>query len=221
MDKLEQSVAFVSASFDTWETDNTRIEGDIKQIKDQLLSQDKIQDSLKLENLKLKESLIDSRCRSVRDNLIFTNIPESEPDSSYVECEKVLRSFIKDKLHMSNSEDIKFKHVHHPGQYRKPQGATSRPRPMIAKFVYTVERDAVKRAGRELKGQQFSIFEQFPEEVSTYRKDILMPLLREARRDNKKAHITVENRLQAGPVPPPYRAPSTSTRYSTRPHPRP
>ncbi|XP_046579232.1 uncharacterized protein LOC124286834 [Haliotis rubra] len=162
----------------------------------------------------------------MRDNLIFTNIPESEPDFSYGECEKVLRSFIKDKLHMSNSGDVKFKCVHRLGQYRKPQGATLRPRPTIAKFIYTVERDAVKRAGRELKGQQFSIFEQFPEEVSTYRKDVLMPLLREARKDNKKAHITVdklyvENRLQTVPVPPPYRAPSTSTRYSARPHPRP
>lgn len=67
-----------------------------------------------------------------------------------------------------------------------------KPRPLITKFIYTTERDTVKRAGRELKGTDFSIAEQFPEDVSSYRRGALLPLLRDTRKNNNRAYMTVD-----------------------------
>ena len=211
---LEESVKFISDSHDQTRESNFKIESEVEQLKKSVSACMSAIDELKVNNLNLKEAQIDARCRSMRDNLIFLNIPETEQVSSFTESEKVLRKFIEKELHLNSN--MTFKRVHRIGRINndgRPNG-NLRPRPLIAKFVYTVERDAVKQAGKELKGKPFNIFEQFPEEVSKYRKEVLLPRLKEAKMNNQKAHITIDklfinNKLQTGLRPPPYRSSRT------------
>ncbi|XP_046337868.1 protein unc-13 homolog C-like [Haliotis rufescens] len=217
VDDIEQSVNFVSVSYEDFKADKSKIEKEINMMKAQLDKHSPVFEKLQLDNVNLRESVVDLRCRSMRDNLVFTNIPEAPLE----ECEKVLRDFIKHELHM-DSDPIKFKRVHRIGRKNYQAGPDARPRPLIARFLYTHERDAVKGAAKRLKGTNYSINEQFPEEVGKYRREVLMPLLREARNSGKKAHISVDrlfidNVPQKPAIPPPYRAPQQSSSAQPKP----
>ena len=144
----------------------------------------------------------------MRDNLIFTGIAETT--DSYEDTEKVLKNFIKDEL-KHDPEKIDFKRIHRIGARRS---RSDKPRSIIAKFNVTSQRDLIKRSGKELKGKSYRIFEQFPEEVSEYRRNVLYPLQFEARKNNKRAHIIVDrlyidNVQQKVKPPPPYRVPGS------------
>jgi hypothetical protein len=80
---------------------------------------------------------------------------------------------------------------------------------MIGKFIYTEHRDTVLKAAKLLKGKPYSIFEQLPPEVSDYRKQVLLPKLREARSKNIPARINIDklyiNNVEQTVDPPPYR----------------
>ncbi len=208
--KVEQSTAFVSDSFDDMRKSHYEMETKMKVVMGKLRSLDDLQE----EQVRLREALIDQRTRSMRDNLIFTNIPEAPLDESdtaarnnFEDSEAIIRKFILDDLELE-SKDMKFKRVHRIGKRRAPN---AKPRPIIAKFIFTKERDAVKRNGYKLKDKSFGVSEQFPEEINTYRREVLLPLLREAKKGRYRASMVVdklyiEGKLQTAVVKPPYRA---------------
>ena len=204
---VEESVNFVSKKFDDWQNDKIVLEKKMTELSTKV---ETVAD-LKLENTELRENLIDQRCRSMRDNLIFTNIPE-EPNETWEHSERVLRTFIKEQMIIESSE-LHFKRVHRIGQKRLSARGDEqpRPRPLIARFLYTRERDTIKYGGKALKGKPYGVVEQFPEEIAQYRRDVLMPRLRAARREGKRANIVIDklyidNREEITP-PPPYRVP--------------
>ena len=110
--------------------------------------------------------------RSMRDNLLFMGIPETDNEN----CEVVIQNFI-DKNLPSTKENGKFsfERVH---RIEKPQ--STNPRPIVARFSRFKEREIVRTSARELKNTNFSIREQYPMEILERRR-ILQDKLTEAR----------------------------------------
>ena len=115
VDAMEHSVAYLSDCFDSWQTEKTEMQNELAGVKQKVEHFTPIIESLQHDNIKLREAAVDARCRSMHDNLIFTDIPEVEPIPSLVECEKVLKSFIENKLKIDPT-NIRFKRVHRIGR---------------------------------------------------------------------------------------------------------
>ncbi|KAL0152180.1 hypothetical protein M9458_051903 [Cirrhinus mrigala] len=109
-------------------------------------------ETLAAENASLRDSV------NMRDNLVFSGIPESAEE----DAEATVKSFIKTylKLLEDTVENICFERVHRLGA-KKP--GAPRPRPIVAKFGYFKQKE-------QLKGTDFSVNDQFPKEILERRK---------------------------------------------------
>ena len=194
MHSVEKSVDFISTQYDTIIEDGVAdrerlksVESEVddvkrenKELKTALLEMKKL-------NCEMKEDLIDMKSRSMRDNLLFTNISEHEHEDT----ELILTNFLKDRM---NITDISFERVHRIGRvYQQPRGQPARPRTIVAKFTYFKDRERVRKSANRLRGTYFGIREQFPEEVEQRRKP-LYPMLRQARQEKKKA-VLIKDKL--------------------------
>ncbi len=122
----------------------------------------------------------------MRDNLVFSGIPESAEEDP----EATVKTFIKTylKLPEDTVENICFERVHRMGA-KKP--GAPRPRPIVAKFGYFKQKEQVKSRGRELKGTDFGVNDQFPKEILERRK-ILFPIRRSLIQKGSRAVIAVD-----------------------------
>ena len=79
---------------------------------------------LEKERSALKDDLVYIQSQSMRNNLVFVNIPEA-PTETPEDSEKKLRDFIVGQLHLAQGlvDKIQFKRVHRMGH--KPSGSTS------------------------------------------------------------------------------------------------
>lgn len=128
----------------------------------------------------LREQLLHQEARSMRDNLVFHNVPEvtSASASNPENTEATLRSFMKKEMKINDAEmnNIKFDRVHRTGP--KQQG---RSRLIIAKFNPSRGKDTVLKHAKNLdKNKRFGVNEQLPRELEE-RKKQLIPKYREAR----------------------------------------
>lgn len=132
----------------------------------------------------MKGTLLDIQSRSMRDNLIFSGIPENYSDNS----ESTIKHFICNelKLPVDTVNKITFHCVHCLGKSLK-----DRPRLIIAKFEHYKQKKLVKSKGRELKGTVFGINDHFPREIMERRK-ILYPDLKLHRQAGSRASLVVD-----------------------------
>ena len=192
---VEKSVEFVYFQYDTvikeQKSDKVKLKlidskvNDVKKenedLKEELLE-------LKRLNSELKEEMLDMKSRNMRDNLLFTNIDEAENERN--DTEDVLSDWLEKYMGITN---ISFERVHRLQNKPMKQGEDKKPHTIVAKFTFFKDRERVRKSGRRLKGTKFGMHEQFPKEVEQ-RRQPLYPLLRQARRDKKRATI-VKDRL--------------------------
>ncbi len=138
------------------------------------------------ENKKIKETVIDLQARSMRDNLVFSGIPESAEEDPEATVKNFIKTYLK--LPEDTVENICFERVHRMGA-KKP--GAPRPRPIVAKFGYFKQKEQVKSRGRELKGTDFGVNDQFPKEILERRK-ILFPIRRSLIQKGSRAVIAVD-----------------------------
>lgn len=136
------------------------------------------------ENKMMKETILDIQTRNMHDNLIFTVIPEQSPDNP----ETLVKDFMKNQLKIppDTVNKITFHRVHRLGPR---SNKTSRP--IIAKLEHYKHKELIKRKGKELKGTNFGLYDQFPREINGRRK-ILYPIMKQHRQNNKRANIIVD-----------------------------
>jgi hypothetical protein len=134
-------------------------------------------------NAALREEITDLKSRSMRDNLVFFNVPEEDESDT----EEDLRKFIEEKMKMSTVEvdALKFERVHRAG----PKLDHNRPRRIVAKFSSYKQREAVRALGKNLTGTNFFVHQQFPPEIVEQRKK-LYPAMKKARDEGKTAYIS-------------------------------
>lgn len=157
--------------------------GSIKDVKSSLTSLSNSMSDLKSENHDLKEAIVDLQCRSMRDNLMFHNIPEEKEDS-VEDVEAKIHNLLSDKLHITDSKNvIKLDRAHRIGKRRFD---AHKDRPIVVKFNSYKDRELVRNKASALRGHPEGISQQFPREVYERRKN-LYPFFKEARGKGKKA----------------------------------
>ncbi|KAL0165957.1 hypothetical protein M9458_037801, partial [Cirrhinus mrigala] len=130
-----ESLEFSQQQVETLTAENASLRDSVKSLTENVTH-------LSEENKKIKETVIDLQARSMRDNLVFSGIPESA-------AEATVKTFIKTylKLLEDTVENICFERVHRLGA-KKP--GAPRPRPIVAKFGYFKQKE-------QLKGTDFSV----------------------------------------------------------------
>ncbi|XP_072558394.1 uncharacterized protein [Paramormyrops kingsleyae] len=176
---LRESLEFSQQQVETLAAENASLRGSVKSLTENVTN-------LKEENKKIKETVIDLQARSMRDNLVFSGIPESAEE----DAEIMVKTFIKTHLKLPEDtvESICFDRVHRLGAKRP--GAL-RPRPIVAKFGNFKQKQQVKSRGRELKGTDFGVNDQFPKEILERRK-VLFPIRRSSIQKGSRAVIAVD-----------------------------
>lgn len=192
---VERSASFISEQYEDIKTEReaekVKIKVLDKKVTEAKTETDELKSALiemKKLNSELKEEVLDLKSRSMRDNLIFRNIPEVQNENT----EEVLTQFLSEKM---NIENICFERVHRMWEKKSKvrTQTVQRPNLIVAKFTFFKDRERVRKAAKMLKGTNFSIQEQFPEEIEARRKP-LYPLLKAARKDDKRASL-VKDRL--------------------------
>ena len=90
---------------------------------------------MKKENDKLKESFLDVQMKSMSNNLIFYNIPETEVEN----CPDIVLDFCKVTMKLENLDQIQLSDAHRIG--RKGE----KTRLILAKFPSYVHRELVRK----------------------------------------------------------------------------
>ena len=146
-------------------------------------------------NQKEKENnIIDLQCRSMRENLIFTGISESQLDGhdQYEDVERTLLRFLEQEMGVYRIID--FHRVHRIGAFDKDTADTY-PRPIIASFEKFKDREFIRSLAREtLRGRRYGIREQFPRVIEQKRK-MVYPVAKEARQNKENKVRLVRDRL--------------------------
>lgn len=132
------------------------------------------------------EKLVDIQWRSMRENLIFYGIPESEVDQRAPEnCELIIKNFIR--MEMNIDKDIQFDRVHRLGRYFETQRY---PRPIVAKFTFFKDKELVRlTAPKTLIGSCYTVKEQFPPEIEEKRKLLYSEAKRARQNTNNKVRL--------------------------------
>ena len=136
----------------------------------------------------LREDVLYMQSQSMRNNLMFSRLPEKD-DEKPEDTENIVRQFMVDKLKIEkdNVDRIQFERVHRTGSRDGP----ARCRNIVAKFTLFKDREFVKRHRANLKGTNYSVYEQFPREINERRKS-LIPRMKDARSKNQRAWISYD-----------------------------
>ncbi|XP_052762354.1 uncharacterized protein LOC128204998 [Mya arenaria] len=136
----------------------------------------------------LRDDIAYLKSQSMRNNLVFTNIPEDNATGSEPAdvTEAKLRNHLHETLKIAKetANAMRFERVHRsPGQ-----PVVGKIRNIVAKFTFFKDREVVRRQWKHLAGTGCQMFEQFPPEVLDKRRR-LVPKMKEARKDGHRSWI--------------------------------
>lgn len=137
---------------------------------------------MKVDTLQNQHSSLDTYIR--RDNIRFLNIPEGKDEN----CEDLVRYILISKLDFSQEEvsAMKIVRCHRLGAFDP-----NRKRPIICRFFFWPDRQAVWKRGNKLNGQDIRMEEDFSPEVIV-RCRSLLPIMYEARRQGKYSVLVAD-----------------------------
>ena len=127
----------------------------------------------------LQTEVVDLRCRSMRKNVVFTNIPQ---DNNEEDVENVVKKFMTEKMQIVNADSLEIARAHIFGRSRK-----DKPRPIVVRFEKFKEKQLVTKNGKNLAGTKYGVNDQYMKKRSQ-----LFPILRKAREKNLKAVMSVD-----------------------------
>lgn len=131
-----------------------------------------------IEDLKTKDLYLEAYSR--RENIKFNNIPEStSPRNGLEDTEEVLRSFLDKQLGYCDADSVEIQRVHRLGKKKDDGGA----RPILARFLRFKDCEQILALGPRLKGTNFQMFRDLPQELVT-RRSKQMDTFKKAKRNN-------------------------------------
>jgi hypothetical protein len=165
------------------------VQGLAREVAKCKLSSDALEDTtnvIRADLAKTKDDLLELTTRTMRDNLVFFNIPE-KPNEKPEDTEQIVYEFIESVMKVDSdvTRNLSFERVHRSGPINKKNH-----RKIVAKFSFHKEKEIVRSHSKNLKGTNYFVREQFPTEVLETRKK-LYPLYKEARKNNQKANLVV------------------------------
>ena len=113
-------------------------------------------------------------CYSRRDNLIFYGIPKSRDESNDA-CELAVRKFLKEELHVNNSDAMPFVRCH-----RMHERRSSKIKPIIVRFCNYRDREIIWLKKKTITNRAYHIGEDFPRQIA-YNRRKLLPVFNRAR----------------------------------------
>ena len=119
--------------------------------------------------------------RLMRDNLIFSNIPEEGINE---DPEKQVRELISKTLLIK--DEVPFERAHRMGRFTQ-----DRTRPIVVIFSRFKDKMNVLRNAFKLKGSKVGINEQFPAEINERRK-LLLPILKPEKSKGNPARLVID-----------------------------
>ncbi|XP_020903896.2 protein unc-13 homolog C [Exaiptasia diaphana] len=167
---LKNSCQYAHDSIEEVQKEQNKYKGKMKALEERL---EKIED----ENKKIKQSTVNLRARSMRNNLLFFNIEEKDQEN----CEDEIKNIVE-QIGME-PWTVEIERSHRMGKRRE-----EKPRPIVAKFLRWQDKERVRKSAYKLKGTKIGIAEQFPMEIEEKRKE-LYPILKLAKKEGKKAKI--------------------------------
>lgn len=204
---------------------NTKLMTDSKTLTDQCIQGQRVMEkelvSIKEVSENLQNSVTDLKARSMRDNLLFSGIPEERHEDT----EAVLQEFIQKKYKLDY--EVPFERVHRMGKWKE---YSSQPRNIVAKFTYFKDREFIRtRAPQKLHKSNVWVNEQFPPEIEERRRK-LYPVLRQAKKDHRKVKLVrdvlyidgqeyippIGSAPRAAPTPTPARTQAASNQTAER-----
>ena len=131
-----------------------------------------------------------------RDNLLFYGVEEEGAWETPAKLKEKVRNQVLDKLGIANPDGIKFQRIHRLFRKKIGQpGGESKPRPIIARFHYYGDREAILAASSKLAGTKYSISEDFPREIQSERRR-LFPFFKAAQKVYEKKSVKLrKNKL--------------------------
>jgi len=146
------------------------------------------------EMMEVKEESLKQEARSMRDNLVFFNVPgETENEV----CEDTLRYFLATemKINEDNMQKIQFDRVHRTGKNER-----DRHRAIVAKFNPYEGRQIVLSHIKYLdRNKKFGVNEQLPKQMLE-RKKQLKPVYKNAKKDKKNVKWSMDKLMIEGKV---------------------
>ena len=138
------------------------------------------------ENKLYKMQSVKQELYSRRDNLVFTGISDHKEETND-QCKKSLFEFFQKQLKMTPNatNGIKFVRCHRLGPFK-----VGSHRPVIARFVNFNDRQSVWLSCKHLKGQPYSISEDFPQLIAFSRR-LLYPIFREAKKSGRYQSVSL------------------------------
>ena len=122
---------------------------------------------------------------SRRENIKFTNIEEStEIGGRNKDTEEVLRTFLERDLGYREARNVEFQRVHHIGKSKD-----GNPRPILAHFLRYKDCQQIFSLGHRLKGTNFQMFRDLPQEIIARRK-AQMEAFKDARKNGVAASFS-------------------------------
>ena len=101
-------------------------------------------------------------------------------------CLDIILDFCEQTLKIENAKaNLKLEKAYRLG---KKKVGESRPRPIVVKFSKYSDREMVRKSSKRLKGSDFGISPQYPQEVLAKRKK-LIPVMLEKRKEKKTAYL--------------------------------
>lgn len=180
LEGIEKSITFMSSEFDDFKTNISKLQNEME--------------SLKNENRQLKEeiynntdAILDSKCRSMRDNLLIHGIDENKNE----ECEETVRNFLETKLGI-DTKCVEIERSHRIGKYQK-----EKKRPIVTKFLRFKDKENIKRCSYKLKGTAFGVSDQFPKEINEKR-SILRKVEKDEKANGRPAFLSVDRLYTPG-----------------------
>ena len=148
---VEKANTFVSEKYDSQSQELKTAKENLKKFQNTCTTLNDTVQNMSHDQENLKTKLLEYEFRNMRDNLIFYGIPEGSSRSGTMSenCDNLLKLFIKDNLKI-DPKDIKFDRVHRLGN---PDRSNKKPRPIVAKFRRYVQREQIRQASFDLKGE--------------------------------------------------------------------
>ena len=175
IDEVTHSLEFAHNEIALLMEENRSLKEELKEIKIHQSAMKKIVNELQTE-------VVDLKCRSMRKNVVFTNIPQ---DNKEEDVENVVKKFMTEKMQIVNADSLEIARAHRFGKSRK-----DKPRPIVVRFEKFKEKQLVTKNGKNLAGTKYGVNDQYPQEIMKKRSQ-LFPILRKAREKNLKAVMSV------------------------------
>lgn len=163
------------------------------EISDRMREVENYTQDMEAERYTLKEDFFKLQSHSMKYNLIFGGIPQTETDENE-DTEAVIKDFLKTELEIPGADTIQFQNVH-----RLRKRHDGKPRNIIARFTNYRDHETVRKSvpGKLRLKPQYSVNRQYPSEISDRRK-ALIPKLKELQRRGIRASLVYDQIMVNG-----------------------